>query len=593
MAAMPVEDPGMTAAGTVPLINKFFYQRSLRIRVLMTQLPLTVSVLLVLAVATFFHPDTMANPLFQLGLLLNALLLIACVLVPWDRIPYPSFLAIPYLDFVAVGLLRQGSIETITGLGMLAVFPVFWLAASGLARRTAIVVSFVAMLLIVWVPVVAVNGPVSAQALARPMLLPLMTLAIAVTVNVMTTSMTAQRHNLLSKDAQLRAALAASRSREQLLDAIVETISVGLVAVDADGHDIMLNRKQKKFHQRAAPAGNPDPSEQELLIFAPDRKTALPLADRPVQRAVSGESFTDMLIWIGQGTGSRALSATARPIRDDAGGQAGSVVAFYDVTELVTALAAKDDFVSNISHEFRTPLTSILGYIGLALDDAQTLPPAVVQYLKVAERNADRLLDLVSDLLSIATHALEIKPRPADIAELVELCLDSAAPRATENHVALINECHGPLPATFDVGRIGQVLDNLISNAIKYSPDGGVVAVRAWVQDEEVICEVQDSGIGMDEAEKAQAFTKFFRAGAVRRSAIPGVGLGLLITKTILESHGGTIELHSESGVGTRVRFTLPIAGTGPSASALEAVSEVDGSSLQRNGAHVRTSAVP
>ncbi|MCZ2402926.1 PAS domain-containing sensor histidine kinase [Paenarthrobacter sp. Z7-10] len=552
----------MIAAGTAPLINKFFYQRSLRIRVLLTQLPLTVSVLLVLAVAIFFHPETMANPLFQLGLLMHALLLAACVLVPWERIPYPSFLVIPYLDFVAVGFSRQGSIETITGLGMLAVFPVFWLAASGLARRTAIVVSFVAMLMIVWVPVVAEAGPISGQALARPMLLPLITLAIAITVSVMTTSMAAQRHILLAKDAQFRAALAASRAREQLLDAIVETITVGLVAVDADGHDIMLNRKQKKFHQLAAPAGNPDPSEQELLIFAPDQKTALPLAERPVQRAVGGDSFTDMLIWIGQGAGSRALSATARPIGDDAGRPAGSVVAFYDVTELVNALAAKDDFVSNISHEFRTPLTSILGYIGLALEDAQTLPPAVVQYLKVAERNADRLLDLVSDLLSVATHALDIKPRHADMAELIELCLDSAAPRATDNRVTLINECHGPLMAIFDVGRIGQVLDNLISNAIKYSPDGGSVAVRAWVQEGQLLCEVQDNGIGMDEAETAEAFTKFFRAGAVRRSAIPGVGLGLLITKTILESHGGTIELHSELGVGTRVRFTLPMGGT-------------------------------
>lgn len=569
---MPAEDSGPITADTTPLINKFFYQRSLRIRVILTQLPLTASVLLVLAVAVFFHPETITDPLFQLGLWMHALLLLACIVVPWNRLPYPSFLVIPYLDFVAVGFSRQGSIESINGLGMLAVFPVFWLAASGLARKTALVVSFVGMLMIVWVPLVAAAGPITAQALARPLLLPLMTLAIAITVNVMTTSMEVHQHVLLAKDAELRSALAASREREQLLDAIVETISVGLVAVDADGNDIMLNRKQKKFHQLAAPQGNQDPAEQDLLIFAADQKTPLPLRERPVRRAIAGESFTDNLVWIGEGTGSRALSSTARPIRDDAGQPAGAVVAFYDVTELVNALAAKDDFVSNISHEFRTPLTSILGYIGLALDDTQTLPSAVVQYLKVAERNADRLLDLVSDLLSISSHALEIKPRHADMAELIELCLDSSAPRATDNHVQLINECHEPLMAHFDVGRIGQVLDNLISNAIKYSPDGGSVAVRAWIQEGVVLCEVQDTGMGMDDAEQAEAFTKFFRAGAVRRSAIPGVGLGLLITKTILESHGGSIELHSEPGVGTRVRFTLPVGGRDPVAGLAPAV---------------------
>ena len=282
------------------------------------------------------------------------------------------------------------------------------------------------------------------------------------------------------------------------------------------------------------------------------------VADRPVRRAVRGEAFSENLIWLGSGAQARALSSTARPVLDSAGEFDGSVIAFYDVTDLVTALAAKDDFVSNISHEFRTPLTSILGYVGLALENPEALPPEVAKYLQVAERNADRLLSLVSDLLSIASPAMDIRPRMTDLAELIEMSMDSAAPAAAENGVRMVNECSGPLMAHIDISRIGQVLDNLLSNAVKYSPDGGTVTVRAWAADETIVCEVRDTGIGMDEAEQAEIFTKFFRSGTVRRSAIPGVGLGLVITKSIIESHGGSISLQSRPGVGTKVCFALP-----------------------------------
>ncbi len=550
----------MTDASPGPFLSRYFYQRSLRFRIVLSQIPLSIGMLLVLVVVVVVRPSTLHNPLFQAGLWLQALLLLACALVPWQKLPFPSFLVIPCLDFVAIGFSREGSGPLLANVGLLVLFPVFWLAASGLARRTSVVASFAGTLLLAWGPLLA-QGRTKLEDLSHPFLLPLLVLGIAVSVSVMTTSMDAQRRSLEDMDTELRAALEASRKREQLLDAIVDTVSVGLVAVDARGNDVLVNRKQRKFHRIAAPAGNPDPAESDLLIFAADRSTLLAPGERPVRRAVRGEAFSDNLIWIGSGTAARALSSTGRPIMDSAGNFAGSVVAFYDVTELVTALAAKDDFVSNISHEFRTPLTSILGYISLALDDAGTLPAEVASYLKVAERNADRLLTLVSDLLSIAARSLEIHPHITDLAELIEMSLDSAAPAAADSGVMLVNGCRTPLPAHLDISRIGQVLDNLLSNAVKYSPDGGTVTIRGWTEGQSVVCEIRDSGIGMDQAEQAQAFSKFFRSGAVRRSAIPGVGLGLAITKSIIDSHGGSIALESEPGVGTTVRFSLP---TGP-----------------------------
>ncbi|MDJ0356106.1 ATP-binding protein [Paenarthrobacter sp. PH39-S1] len=545
------------------LITRYFYQRSLRMRVVLSQLPLTITVLLIVGLSAAFQPEVLRDPLFQIGLWGQGIVLFACLLIPWGRLPYPSFLVIPYLDFIAVGFSRQGSATTLSGLGLLALFPVFWLAASGLARRCAVIGGTLATLLMVWVPIFLAPGPITTQQLSRPVVLPLMMLAFAITVAVITTSMDAQRVELEAKDAELRSALEASHDRERLLDDVVNTVSVGLVAVDADGHDVLLNRKQRTFHGLAAPDGNADPAEAELLIFAADGSTPLAPQDRPVFRAVQGESFSQQLIWVGQNGGARALSATARPRRDINGGFAGSVVAFYDVTELVSALATKDDFVSNISHELRTPLTSILGYLGLALDDPSVLTKEVVQYLQVAERNADRLLSLVTDLLSTASRTMEIKPRLTNLSDIIEDSLDSAGPPAAENGVTLLNDGRQPLMAMLDVGRIGQVLDNLISNAIKYSPDGGTVTVRARTVDGSAVCEVQDTGIGMDSDEQAGAFSRFFRAGGARSRAIPGVGLGLLISKTIVENHGGRMHLQSERDVGTTIGFTIPLHGPG------------------------------
>ncbi len=551
----------MSKTGLNALITRYFYQQSLRMRVVLTQLPLTITMALIVGLAAVFRPDALADPLFQIGLSGQVLLLLVCVLVPWGRLPYPSFLVIPYLDFAVLAFSREGSMNSLSGVGLLALFPVFWLAASGIAPRAAVIGGTLATLLMVWIPIFLVPGPTTAEQLSRPMILPLMMLAFAITVAVMTGSMAAQREQLEEKDSALRKALAASRDRERLLDAIVNTVSVGLVAVDADGHDVLMNRKQRLFHQLAAPKDNPDPAEADLLIFAADRRTRLAPADRPVYRAIHGESFSQVLLWVGQGTGARALSATGRPIHGAGGRFAGSVVAFYDVTELVSALAAKDDFVSNISHELRTPLTSILGYLGLALDDPSVLSREVVQYLRVAERNSDRLLTLVTDLLATASRTMAIKPRLTDLAEIIEDSLDSAVPPAAENGVILVNKGREPLYAMLDVGRIGQVLDNLISNAIKYSPDGGTVTVRAWSENGSIICEVQDNGIGMDNSEQAKVFGRFFRAGPALNRAIPGIGLGLMITKTIVENHGGTMHLKSEREAGTTIGFSIPLDG--------------------------------
>jgi signal transduction histidine kinase len=178
----------------------------------------------------------------------------------------------------------------------------------------------------------------------------------------------------------------------------------------------------------------------------------------------------------------------------------------------------------------------------------------------VAKRNAERLLHLVGDLLTFAADAVTIEPRHADLTDVVNQSIQAAQPRAKAGGITLDLVPIGTATGHFDPDRIGQAVDNLISNAIKYTPRGGTVTVRVSTTGHELTCEVSDTGVGMSEEELDLAFTRFFRAANAHSSTIPGAGLGLAITRSIIENHRGTIALSSSPGQGTTATLTLPAA---------------------------------
>ncbi|QHK21711.1 PAS domain-containing sensor histidine kinase [Pseudarthrobacter psychrotolerans] len=551
-----MSEPIPWAAGRLRFFRRPFHEYRLTDRVALSQTPLFVTTLLTAFLTWAFFPATMDNPLFVAFLVSQLAIMALCYLVPWDRLPYTSFLFIPLLDFVSIAMGREGGQESLAGISLLAVFPVIWLCASGYYPRAALWISFFGPLAIIWVPLL-IRGDVSGPGLAKPLLLPVMMLGIGVSVSVLTLSMTRQQRVLEEKDKQLQASLRSTKRQEALLNSVLETVHLGVLAVDAEGHDILMNRKQRANHELARPKDIDDPNESQLLVFGADRTTPVPVADRPVRRAVLGETFTDYLVWLGAGKEQRAFTTSARAMRDPDGTFAGSVIVFSNVTDLVDALAAKDDFVSSVSHEFRTPLTSILGYVELLLEDDpgnDQLEP-----LNIIKRNSERLLTLVSDLLSTRNGQLIVTPHAVDVAELVRASVSAALPKADASRVALKAETPAKLEAHVDGPRISQVLDNLVSNAIKYSPDGGNVLVSLEHDDGHLACKVSDTGMGMSADDQAQVFAKFFRTSNVRRTAIPGVGLGLPISKAIVEAHGGTIQVESKLGQGTTFTFRVPV----------------------------------
>jgi signal transduction histidine kinase len=222
----------------------------------------------------------------------------------------------------------------------------------------------------------------------------------------------------------------------------------------------------------------------------------------------------------------------------------------------------KDEFISLVSHELRTPLTSIRGYLELLLDDSR-LDDEQQGFLGIIDRNSNRLLGLVSDLLmltQIEAGGLQFDLGPVDLEEVLRESIETATPSAEAGGVEL-GLTIARLPAIRGHRlRLAQVLDNLISNALKFTPSGGRVDVRLSAGDGTAVIEVQDTGVGIAEDEQQQLFERFFRSAQATRNAIPGTGLGLTISKAIVERHGGRIELESSEGIGTTVRVCLPLS---------------------------------
>ncbi|MET3173724.1 UNVERIFIED_ORG: signal transduction histidine kinase [Arthrobacter sp. UYCu721] len=477
--------------------------------------------------------------------------------------PHSAYLLIPVLDLLAIGLLRNSATTLLPGLVVLVVFPVIWLAASGLMVRTSLVLSAIGPLCIM-LPSAAAKFPKLTAADMTPLVLfPLVMLAVSLAIRFASVNMRVQQRELQAMGEELRELLAASREREKLLVTILDATDVGIVAVDSNGDQLLANNMMRRWQQTAAAAGVGPADHSEQRVFAQDKVTPLPPDKRPLRRAIEGESFADYLVWIVDVPQQRAVSTAARPLMDDGGRLTGAVVVYSDVTGLVEAMAANEELVSNVSHEFRSPLNSILGNIDLVLEASDGLPDIKVQRLDVVQRNSEQLLALVSDLTLEASAALYVHPKRTDISGLVETSIGSAQAHAERSAVALVADVPSPLWAYADPLRIGQALDNLVSTAIKYSPDGGTVTISAAGTEDWVKLVVQDTGMGMAPEDAAKVFSRFFRAESARDGAIPGAGLGLSITKTILERHGGAIACARALGGGSTFTMTLPVESGG------------------------------
>jgi len=406
----------------------------------------------------------------------------------------------------------------------------------------------------------------------------------------------AQRLDLVSRGQstaeELEVATRMMRARAQTMTSVIDAVTEqSIIGTDPDGlirvwnpgaermlglprADVVRTRSITDFH--APEELDPDEPEGSVTDRDAARFAALVQAAR--------EQGSDVRDWTYLTADGRRLtvSVAITPRTDDDGEQAGWNFVGTDMTEARAAERLKDQFVSLISHELRTPLSSILGYLELVMDDEeQPLTDEQRQYLTTVERNAHRLLRLVGDLLFTAqvdAGRLILQPEDVDLAGIVRAAEETARVTAAARGVAVIVEVpDAGLVVRGDALRLGQACDNLVSNAVKFTPGGGQVTLRlrqAWqhadgaVTDEATadatavaLLSVSDTGVGIPSGEQGQLFTSFFRASTARRNAVPGVGLGLTITKAITTAHGGMLDVESAEGRGTTFTLTLPLDG--------------------------------
>ncbi len=233
---------------------------------------------------------------------------------------------------------------------------------------------------------------------------------------------------------------------------------------------------------------------------------------------------------------------------------------------LAEADRLKDELISVVSHDLRTPLTSIMGYLELVMtEESGALNDEQRQFLEVVRRNADRLLALVNDLLFISRTeqgAVALDLTEVDLAAVAVEAIEALEPQAAESEVELILRAEAIPTALADRARMADVLANLLTNALKFTAAGGTVETRLTSTATHVVLEVADSGVGIAEADQQHLFQRFFRSA--RTQATPGIGLGLSIVKAIVDAHGGDISLTSRVNEGTTFRVEIPLVPPAP-----------------------------
>jgi two-component system, OmpR family, phosphate regulon sensor histidine kinase PhoR len=279
-----------------------------------------------------------------------------------------------------------------------------------------------------------------------------------------------------------------------------------------------------------------------------------------VRRVLAGEPRVEAEIVTGT-LRQHYFAATVASVR--AGETSGAVIVLHDITELRKLERVRRDFVANVSHEFRTPLTAIQGFSETLLAGAVNDPNNRDRFLGIILEHSRRLARLTEDLLRLSemdAERLELEVRRLAVSQLVESCYETAQRRAAEKGLILSLQLPGRLPdVAGDSRRLQEVLQNLLDNAIQYTLPGGKIVLSAEAKNDEVIFTVADTGIGIPRSDQPRIFERFYRVDAARSREAGGTGLGLSIAKHLIEVHGGRIWVESEVGEGSQFHFSIPV----------------------------------
>lgn len=345
----------------------------------------------------------------------------------------------------------------------------------------------------------------------------------------------------------LSARMQALSDGKQQLELILEAMGQGVMVLDRDGRITLTNTSLLKVLG----------TDRDLVGKTPLEVFRRPELQDAVKGVLAGQNIQTLDINAGQ---NRILQANVAPVTNGRGVVNSAVVVFHDLTEIRRSERMRRDFVANVSHEFKTPLTSIRGYTETLLSGAKDDPQIATDFLKTIERNAQHLEALVSDLLMLAKLEAELPATKEDF-DLMVVIKEQIASRKgalTERKIQVNVECP-EIHIQADRARLTTALSNLIDNAIHYNKTGGQIRISAERQNGTLNLSVTDTGNGIPSEELHRIFERFYRVDKSRTRESGGTGLGLSIVKHAIESQGGTINVTSRIGAGSTFTIHLRV----------------------------------
>lgn len=523
------------------------------------QVPTTVSLAVVLVVLDGVLAP--ARPaLLVLASVVTVLAQLAGFAGRWDRWPAVTRAALPLAQMAAVALIDLGTgaqqagfdVLLLLPMGALALRPERWGPALALVGATGVLL----------VPVLVDIGR------TRPMLHAVVTLLIVTPVVLGAHGIVQQAREQAAELQRARDALAARaqqlrNSRDTLRSIMRAATQQAILATDADGVVLSASTGAERIFDLPLDEVVGRDVTHLIDVRAPDALRRL-----VGWAATGGTHVAEWQVSTPDGTARPVeVVVTPRPALEGAGPDlpTGYLVVATDVSARHEEQRQQDEFIGLVTHELRTPLSSIVGYLELLRLDAHGLADEQRHYLDVVERNADRLRSLVEDLLASAQLVVGAPGtvEELDVTDVVRSVVAGQAPMAAAAGVHVEVAGDERVPLVSDAQRLTQVVDNLLSNAVKYSLTGGGVVVearRGSRDDGTRVARVRvvDEGTGIEPDELSRLTERFYRTRDTRRRRVRGVGLGLSLVQTIVDAHGGTLRIDSRPGAGTTVEVELP-----------------------------------
>jgi signal transduction histidine kinase len=461
-------------------------------------------------------------------------------------------IVVPFADALAIGLMSSGMDLR---LGYLWAFPVMWVAMHFGARALAAILALIGAILLLESTI-----STGTAAALRAFVVLLALTFIGITSHLALRRSRSLRRLLRRQADRLTATFTRRSDQERRTNEILNGVDTGVARISEDGVVLAVNDAYSRLYGL-------DPLDPTLparsIEYTGLRGMPVPYADRPFSRAARGETFTDASVWLFTAEAEwRALSITAKRLAARGDEESSLLLLVHDVTALTYAQRERERFTAMASHELKHPLTVMIGNAELALE-LDDLTPRTRERFETIISASDRMLKMTDSLVSTSRRGFSGRDEVDDI-DLRRIVLESVVSfrsTAAAAGVSIDVRADEPLPITGDGFRLRQVVDNIVSNAIKYTPRDGRVRIVGVTDHRVVAVSVADTGIGIGADDLSHILTPYFRTEAAKQKT-GGTGLGLGISNDIVIAHGGTLSIDSEAGTGTTVTLRLPTAAT-------------------------------